>query len=217
LPFDSVEDFYREYTTSSLHCGNNDHVAKRTTFQKAYEEISKDEEVCRLMHCKGNFSTCGVCNSAALLLSNRSKVLKPTERNIILAYRCFGICFRLFLLCAHVNTLRGLYAVNLSILSFYTSYCTLSSRRAHLDRQKEERVNVIREKEKCKRLHSITNQPIKFFMKLDGMTARTCRTPKVGAGRKSQNDENAVMFENRIIGVEVLLGIGVLLDMNTKY
>ena len=84
-------------------------------------------------------------------------------------------------------------------------------RRAHIDRQKEERINATREKNKCKELDEQSGQPLQFFLKLDGMTAQTCKTPKVGVGRKSQSDDNAVLFENRIIGVEVPLFTAMLL------
>lgn len=82
-----MKSFYDEYTASSLSQPGCDETASPSTFNRAYQAISKQGKNCRLMKGKGNFSTCGTCNAAASLLANKSKHLKPDVRQMIIQFR----------------------------------------------------------------------------------------------------------------------------------
>lgn len=73
LPYDNLTSFFEEYL---FHCDsvkeNNEEIAKRSTFIKAYQELEKTEFI-RLTGCKGSFNTCEICNNSNDLLRDRGK------------------------------------------------------------------------------------------------------------------------------------------------
>ena len=87
LPFPNVKTFYGEYVATSLGKDLEEEIAKLTTFRLAYKRISQKGKVCRMMTGKGNFSTCGLCNAASRILSNKHKDLSDEKRNLVLQYR----------------------------------------------------------------------------------------------------------------------------------
>ncbi len=62
---------------------DNDLIAGYKTFARAYESF---QGKIRLMRCKGNFSTCEICNNAAYILRTQKKWTK-SQRDIIIEYR----------------------------------------------------------------------------------------------------------------------------------
>ena len=84
LPFDSYKTFYQEYFVSATYEELDvDEIACYRTFCRA---IATFETKIRLMRCKGNFSTCEVCNNAAYILRTNHKWSKE-QRDIILKFR----------------------------------------------------------------------------------------------------------------------------------
>jgi hypothetical protein len=100
LPFKDLQAFYGEFECD-FRCGFNDFddVPCCTTFRRAFSavveaNIAKENrkyghlfDDLRFMRCKGNFSTCDVCNNAADLLRDRSKRFTKAQRDVIIKYR----------------------------------------------------------------------------------------------------------------------------------
>jgi len=82
-----VTSLYEEYYHTSLDDYDEDAIAGKTTFREAYNEISLDGNVCRMMRGKGNFSTCSICNNAARLLANKGRKLSKADRELVQQYR----------------------------------------------------------------------------------------------------------------------------------
>ncbi len=62
LPFDSYKTFYEEYRVSATYEDYDiDDIASYKTFLRSIDEFG---DTIRLMRCKGNFSTCEICNNA---------------------------------------------------------------------------------------------------------------------------------------------------------
>jgi len=87
LPFFTMKDFHEEYCAATMDDYGADNVAGMTTFKEVYNDISRNGVVCRMMKGKGSFATCGICNSAAILLANKSRTLTKPERVVVMQYR----------------------------------------------------------------------------------------------------------------------------------
>jgi hypothetical protein len=61
VPFMTVPQFAAEYFLSDKNCGGSE-----KTFRRAFKSC----EHIRTMRCKGNFSTCGICDIASKMLAN---------------------------------------------------------------------------------------------------------------------------------------------------
>jgi hypothetical protein len=84
LPFNSYKTFYQEYKVSATYNDYDiDDIACYKTFLRSIEEFGN---TIRLMRCKGNFSTCEICNNAAYILRTNNKWTKE-QREIILKFR----------------------------------------------------------------------------------------------------------------------------------
>lgn len=86
LPYGSIKAFYEEYVTSSKVNGNDETtIASETRFRVCFtNEFSR---TVRLMRCKGNFSTCDICNNAADLLNDHTREFTKEQREIIMNFR----------------------------------------------------------------------------------------------------------------------------------
>jgi hypothetical protein len=86
LPFGSLKSFYEEYYLSSQILGDLDSsIGGLTLFRTVYKH--EFESTLRLMRCKGNFSTCDICNNAADLLTDRKRGFTKEQRDIISKFR----------------------------------------------------------------------------------------------------------------------------------
>jgi hypothetical protein len=68
LPFETVADFYNEYTDHCAGIGMQPQtIASLRTFEREYTKLKLNV---RMLRCKGSFPTCEVCNNANDLLRN---------------------------------------------------------------------------------------------------------------------------------------------------
>jgi len=82
IPYRNIEAFYDEYEQNSAQSFKlPENVASLTTFRRAFNYCAKEKGI-RKLRCKGNMSTCEICNNSDELLNNKSKCL-PNQREII--------------------------------------------------------------------------------------------------------------------------------------
>lgn len=76
IPFLSVSEFFGEYQADS-----EENVGGAKTFSRAFNDLPH----IRTMRCKGNFSTCAICDAASKLLANvkRERRLSALEKQVI--------------------------------------------------------------------------------------------------------------------------------------
>jgi hypothetical protein len=91
IPFLTVSEFFGEYKADA-----EENVGCRKTFSRAFNSMPH----IRTMRCKGNFSTCAICDAASKLLANVKRVKRLTS----LEKQVQTLCYCTILLASHQSS-----------------------------------------------------------------------------------------------------------------
>ena len=85
LPYESIPQFFKEYLNFHKTYGMSiSTLAKIDTFRDAFESLSSSV---RLVHSKGSFPTCDICNNANDLLRQNKVSFNPKFRDIVMKFK----------------------------------------------------------------------------------------------------------------------------------